>query len=181
MIDKNATSCSVAGDGRTVLVSDYFGAQVHVFLMDPDAGTLEFRQSFDTLFPLAGPTVAPVKGAVKEQGNVHAETPVKMIGTRVLNIAVSPDGKTVVALGPVQDNDGHDMATFQFSCAPWVFRVNAPGRVVSKGYVALLKWPEGPRPESSPGTVPSSTWGLPSTGKPYRRRRGNLSTIPLTM
>lgn len=131
IMEKYATSCSVAGDGRTVLVTDYFGAQVHVFLMDPDAGTLEFRQSFDTTFPLAGPTVAPVKGAVKEQGSS-----VKMIGTRVLNIALSPDGKTVVALGPVQD-EGSDPETYTFSCAPWVFRVNAPGRVVSKGYVAL--------------------------------------------
>jgi len=101
--------------------------------MDPDAGTLEFRQSFDTLFPLAGPTVAPVKGAVKEQG-----TSATMVGTRVLNIALSPDGKTVVALGPVQD-EGSDPETYTFSCAPWVFRVNAPGRVVSKGYVALPK------------------------------------------
>ena len=131
IMEKYATSCSVAGDGRTVLVTDYFGAQVHVFLMDPDAGTLEFRQSFDTLFPLAGPTVAPVKGAVKEQG-----TSATMVGTRVLNIALSPDGKTVVALGPPQD-EGSDPETYTFSCAPWVFRVNAPGRVVSKGYVAL--------------------------------------------
>ena len=137
IMEKYATSCSVAGDGRTVLVTDYFGAQVHVFLMDPDAGTLEFRQSFDTTFPLAGPTVAPVKGAVKEQGSS-----VKMIGTRVLNIALSPDGKTVVALGPPQD-EGSDPETYTFSCAPWVFRVNAPGRVVSKGYVALPKVARG--------------------------------------
>ncbi|HPB56647.1 MAG TPA: hypothetical protein PLB68_11860, partial [Candidatus Aminicenantes bacterium] len=137
IISKYVNSCSVAGDGRTVLLSDYFNAQVHVFLMDPDAGTLEFRQSFDTLFPLAGPTVAPVKGAVKEQG-----TSATMVGTRVLNIALSPDGKTVVALGPVQD-EGSDPETYTFSCAPWVFRVNAPGRVVSKGYVALPKVARG--------------------------------------
>ena len=115
-----ANSCSVAGDGRTVLLADYFGRQVHTFLMDPDAGTIEYRQSFDTY---------------NKEGT-------DFVGLSLVNIVLSPDGRTAVAVGTAMD-PGSSIEDYTSSCSPWVYRVNAPGRVVFKGKVDLPKVARG--------------------------------------
>ena len=115
-----ANSCSVAGDGRTVLLADYFGRQVHTFLMDPDAGTIEYRQSFDTY---------------NKEGT-------DFVGLSLVNIVLSPDGRTAVAVGPPLE-PGSTIEDYKSSSSPWVYRVNAPGRVVFKGKVELPKLARG--------------------------------------
>ena len=144
VIDYYACSCSVAGDGRTVLVVDYYAMQVHVFLMDPDAGTLEYRQSFDTYSTLRGPVdVNLANGAnAKGRASVHAKTSGEIVGIRPVNLVVSPDGRTSVAFGPAAQG-GSDPEDFTSSCSPWVYRVNASGRVAFKGKVELPKVARG--------------------------------------
>ena len=102
------------------MVVDYYAMQVHVFLMDPDAGTLEYRQSFDTY---------------NKEGT-------DFVGLSLVNIVLSPDGRTAVAVGPATSGDS-DPEDFTSSGSPWIYRVNAPGRVAFKGKVELPKVARG--------------------------------------
>ena len=143
VIDYNACSCSVAGDGRTVLLTDYFEGKIHVFLMDPDAGTLEYRQSFDTYSTLKEPVDVRLVNAATAKGreSLYGKKPVE-VGIRPVNLAISPDGRTAVAVGTAMD-PGSSIEDYTSSCSPWVYRVNAPGRVVFKGKVDLPKVARG--------------------------------------
>ena len=143
VIDYNACSCSVAGDGRTVLLTDYFEGKIHVFLMNPDAGTLEYRQSFDTYSTLKEPVDVRLVNAATAKGreSLYGKKPVE-VGIRPVNLAISPDGRTAVAVGTAMD-PGSSIEDYTSSCSPWVYRVNAPGRVVFKGKVDLPKVARG--------------------------------------
>ena len=138
-----ANSCSVAGDGRTVLLTDYFEGKIHVFLMNPDAGTLEYRQSFDTYSTLKEPVDVRLVNAATAKGreSLYGKKPVE-VGIRPVNLAISPDGRTAVAVGTAMD-PGSSIEDYTSSCSPWVYRVNAPGRVVFKGKVDLPKVARG--------------------------------------
>jgi DNA-binding beta-propeller fold protein YncE len=147
-----ANAVAIARDGRTVVVADYFSGSIHVLLFDPATGGLTFQQTV-TLHPYSTDQTA--------DGDVMF---------RPVNVAISPDGSTVMAISPYRTEmatypnpEGGDIAMFAIDRPGHVVRhpdVTMPSRVAGaqsavfsadgrKAYVEALYFDDMP-PEPVP-------------------------------
>jgi DNA-binding beta-propeller fold protein YncE len=104
----------IAPDGRTVIVADYFNGSIHVLLFDPATGTLSFQQT-EWLWKYG-----------------TDETAAFPIQYRPVNVAISPDGRTVMGVNcqrSTYPSDHDPDAIFEGSSIP-VFTIDRPGHIV---------------------------------------------------
>ena len=104
-----ANSVDIAADGRTVIVSDYFGGQINVLLFDPSDGSLSLEQS-ETLW---------------RQGQDGTETSPYRYWP--VNTAISPDGRTVLVANASNSEYAMDLNE---GCNMAVFYIDRPGHVL---------------------------------------------------
>ncbi len=112
-----ATSVDIAADGRTVIVGDYFSMAIHILLFDPATGALSVQQSL-TLWKYGTDENAPF-----------------IFGYRPVNVAISPDGRTVFSAVPYRSSpylygQDPDPAAFYEGCNIAVLEIDQPGHVV---------------------------------------------------
>ncbi len=104
----------IAPDGRTVIVADYFQGALHVLLFDPATGALSFQQT---------------EWLWKYGTDQTAAFPVLY---RPVNVTISPDGRTVMAVNCVRSTNPGDSdpdAIFE-GCSIPVFTIDRPGHIV---------------------------------------------------
>lgn len=110
-----ANAVEIAPDGRTVILPDYFGGFLHVCLLDPLTGGLTYQQSAQ-LWKYGTDETAPFPFLY-----------------RPVNVAISPDGRTVMASNCVSStsnpNDPDPDAFFE-GCNIPMFTIDYPGHIV---------------------------------------------------
>lgn len=122
-----ANAVEIAADGRTVIVADYFGyvpfeTNLYVLLLDPATGGLTYSQS---------------SGALWKQG-ADRNSPFPVL-YRPVNVAISPDGRTVIAVNANRSTDPGDDdpdAIFE-GCNLAVFTIDSPGHITRRADVIL--------------------------------------------
>ena len=112
-----ANTVDIAADGRTVIVGDYFALDISVLLFDPATGSLSFQQSVQ-LLKYGTDWTAPF-----------------FFGYRPVNVAISPDGRTVFSALPYRSSpylygQDPDPAAFYEGCNIAVLEIDQPGHVV---------------------------------------------------
>ncbi len=121
-----ANAVAIAPDGRTVIVADYFGfipfeTHLHVLLLDPATGGLTYSESTEPLW--------------KQGADRNSPFPILY---RPVNVAISPDGRTVIAVNASrstsnpQDQDPN--AIFE-GCNLAVFTIDSPGHITRRNDV----------------------------------------------
>jgi uncharacterized repeat protein (TIGR01451 family) len=123
-----ACTIDVSSDGRTVVVADYFSGAVQILLLNPVTGDLSLSQSFH--LTRYNPANEWVSGSPSKAGLIY----------RPVNIAISPNGRTVLvnnvtaywdkdsALEADDPKEGANLA---------VFTITAPGHAVRKPDVIM--------------------------------------------
>jgi DNA-binding beta-propeller fold protein YncE len=117
-----ANAVAIAPDGRTVVVADYFAGAIHVLEMDPATGSLAYRQT-ESLW--------------KYGTDENALFPFQY---RPVNIAISPDGRTVMAISPARStltNPDITPGAFYEGSNIAMFVIDQPGHVVRQPDVVL--------------------------------------------
>lgn len=119
-----AYSVDIAADGRTVIATDYHGGMVHVLLFDPASGALSVQQSIRLWkYGTDGSAAFPIQ-------------------YRVLNSAISPDGRTVLLVNTsrtANEGDLKNPAAIFEGCNIAVLRIDQPGHVVRMPDI-ILPW-----------------------------------------
>ena len=117
-----ANAVEIAPDGRTVIVADYFYGYLHVVLLDPATGGLTYSESSAQLW---------------KQGT-DENSPFPFL-YRPVNVAISPDGRTVMGVNCVRSaypEDPDPDAFFEGSNIP-VFTIDSPGHITRRSDVVL--------------------------------------------
>ncbi len=117
-----ANAVEIAADGRTVIVADYFAGYLHAVRLDPLTGSLAFQQSSEQLW---------------KQGT-DENSPYPFL-YRPVNVAISPDGRTVLGVNVVRGaspGDPDPDAIFE-GCNIPVFTIDAPGHITRRSDVIL--------------------------------------------
>ena len=123
-VQPNAQAVAITPDGRTVIVADYWAGAINVLLFDPATGGLAFQQ-----------TVRLWKYGTDE----NALFPFLY---RPVNVAISPDGRTVMAIQPnrsTSENPDPDPNAFYEGSNIAMFLIDQPGHVVRQPDV-ILPW-----------------------------------------
>ncbi len=117
-----ANAVAIAPDGRTVIVADYFAGAIHVLLFDPATGGLTYQQTVKLWkYGTDGTAAFPFL-------------------YRPVNVAISPDGRTVMAVGPNRSTDQNpdpDPNAFFEGCNIAMFVIDLPGHVVRQPDVIM--------------------------------------------
>lgn len=115
-----ANAVAIAPDGRTVIVADYFGGYLHALLFDPATGSLAYSQSSEQLW---------------KQGTDGTEPFIFLY--RPVNVAISPDGRTVIGVNCVRSTypDDPDPDAYFEGCNLPVFTLDAPGQITRRNDV----------------------------------------------
>ena len=116
-----ANGVAIAADGRTVVLSDFYGNSLHVCLFDPLTGGLAYRQS------------------VKLWKYGTDETAAFPFPYYPINVAISPDGRTVLAANLFRSTypGDPDPDAFFEGCNIPVFTIDQPGHIVRHPDVIL--------------------------------------------
>lgn len=117
-----ANGVEIAPDGRTVIVPDYFAGYLHVLLFDPATGSLSYSQSSEQLW--------------KQGTDENAAFPFLY---RPVNVAISPDGRTVIGVNVSRSTypDDPDPDAFFEGCNLPVFTLDAPGHITRRNDVVF--------------------------------------------
>lgn len=117
-----ANGVEIAPDGRTVIVPDYFTGYLHVLLFDPADGSLSYSQSTEQLW--------------KQGTDENAAFPFLY---RPVNVAISPDGRTVIGVNVARSTypDDPDPDAFFEGCNLPVFTLDAPGHITRRNDVVF--------------------------------------------
>jgi len=110
----NANAVAIAADGRTVVLADFSGVTLHVALLDPATGGLTHTQTSEILWKQGAGPDSPF-----------------WVQYPPINVAVSPDGRTVIAINPYRSTypgDDDPDAIFE-GCSLAVFTIDAPGHI----------------------------------------------------
>ena len=120
----HANAVAIAPDGRTVIVADYFTGAIHVLLFDPATGGLAYQQTVK-LWKYGTDDTAPFPFLY-----------------RPVNVAISPDGRTVMAVSPnrsTYENPDPDPLAFYEGSNIAMFVIDQPGHVVRQPDV-IMPW-----------------------------------------
>jgi len=117
-----ANAVEIAPDGRTVIVADYFLGYLHVILLDPATGGLTYSESSEQLW--------------KQGTNENSPLPFLY---RPVNVAISPDGRTVMGVNCVRSTypTDPDPDAFFEGCNIPVFTIDSPGHITRRSDVVL--------------------------------------------
>ena len=120
-IHGSASAVAIAPDGRTVVVANYFLGYLHVLLFDPATGGLSHSQTSERLWKLGTDENSPFP---------FQYYPV--------NVAISPDGRTVIAVNcsrSTSNPDDPDPDAFFEGSNLAVFTLDSPGRITRRNDV----------------------------------------------
>lgn len=121
-VNCDAQSVTISPDGRTVIVSDYGIGAIHVLLLNPATGDLSYQQ-----------TVRLWKYGTDW-------TAAFWFQYRPLNVAISPDGRTAMVVGPHRSADYYpfpDPDAFYEGSNIAMFIIDRPGHVVRQPDVIM--------------------------------------------
>jgi len=123
----SAQAVAIARDGRTVIVADCYGRAIHVLLFDPATGGLAYQQTVELW----------KYGTDETAAFTFAYYPV--------NVAISPDGRTAMVVGPYRSSDinpNPDPDAFYEGSNIAMFTIDRPGHVVRQPDV-IMPWRVG--------------------------------------